>query len=444
MSNKVWDFAHIHVAQPNFIIKPQSLEEIRNAILKTPHLAISIAGSQCSHGGQTLYDRSLHFDMKAYNLIINLDVKRKLITVQSGVTWNQIIKYIDPHDLSVSEMQSYSNFSVGGSVSVNCHGRGNIYGSLGDSITNLKLILANGNIINANLHLNQDLFKAVIGGYGGLAIILEVTLRLTDNFRIRRRVEVISTNSLVRYYQGFKSNDIVLYNANIYPLNQNQIVNVYWIKARDSDPLTIRDRIQRPKKLYLSQMLGEQALRISDFCKRLRSVIEPQLLLREQVVWKNYEMTYDTKALEPLTKIVTTTVLQEYFVPISKIEIFLEQFWVVMKLYRVNLINVSLRYVKKTDIPILNYAPGDRIAVVIYLNFVNNDGGYQRTRQWTQDLIELSLQLCGSFYLPYLQMATVAQFQKAYPQWKQYLNIKKKYDPMNRFRNQMLENYLPL
>ena len=37
--------------------------------------------------------------------------------------WCDIQRFVDPHDLSVAIMQTYANFTVGGSLSVNVHGR---------------------------------------------------------------------------------------------------------------------------------------------------------------------------------------------------------------------------------------------------------------------------------------------------------------------------------
>ena len=61
---------------------------------------------------------------------INLHSDPPTITVQAGATWEKLINYLDKFNLSVSEMQSYYNFTVGGSISVNCHGRGLLYGTL--------------------------------------------------------------------------------------------------------------------------------------------------------------------------------------------------------------------------------------------------------------------------------------------------------------------------
>jgi len=41
-----------------------------------------------------------------------------VIRVQAGMRWRDLQDAIDPHDLSVKIMQSFSNFTAGGAVSV--------------------------------------------------------------------------------------------------------------------------------------------------------------------------------------------------------------------------------------------------------------------------------------------------------------------------------------
>lgn len=74
-------------------------------------------------GGQISATGSLHLDMRGMNGVVWLDASRRRVRVQAGMTWRELQDVIDPHDLAVKIMQSYSNFSIGGSVSVNCHGR---------------------------------------------------------------------------------------------------------------------------------------------------------------------------------------------------------------------------------------------------------------------------------------------------------------------------------
>ena len=98
---------------------------------------------------------------------------------------------------------------------------------------------------------------------------------------------------------------------------------------------------------------------------------------------RNYEIASDVNQLQPLMRYPTTSILQEYFVPIKCISLFLDYFWSVIDNYQVNLLNVSLRYVKKTDIPVLNYAPDDRIAIVLYFNIGNNSWSINYAKKWT-------------------------------------------------------------
>ena len=74
-------------------------------------------------GGQTASSRSTHIDMRMLNSVIDFSNENKIIKVQAGIRWCDIQKFIDPYNLSVKIMQTYANFTVGGALSVNCHGR---------------------------------------------------------------------------------------------------------------------------------------------------------------------------------------------------------------------------------------------------------------------------------------------------------------------------------
>ena len=70
-------------------------------------------------------------------------------------------------------MQSSNIFSVGGSISVNAHGRDPRYGPLIETINQMKIMLFNGVVKTIGPNQNTDLFQAITGGYGLLGIILE-------------------------------------------------------------------------------------------------------------------------------------------------------------------------------------------------------------------------------------------------------------------------------
>ena len=101
--------------------------------------------------------------------------------------WCDIQRFVDPHGLAVKIMQTYANFTVGGALSVNCHGRYIGLGPLVLSVRSLKLVLHDGSVVEAQpAASNAELFFGAIGGYGALGVIVEVELDLAENTRVKR------------------------------------------------------------------------------------------------------------------------------------------------------------------------------------------------------------------------------------------------------------------
>ncbi len=159
--------------------------------LRTHAGPISIGGGRFSQGGQTAEPGALQIDMRQFKRILALDTVAKTITVQAGARWRDVQEALDPHNLSVKIMQTYANFTVGGSVSVNVHGRYVGQGPLVRSIRSLHVLLADGSLIEASRTRNPEVFAGVVGGYGGLGVITDVTLDLADNLVVERRNEVM-------------------------------------------------------------------------------------------------------------------------------------------------------------------------------------------------------------------------------------------------------------
>lgn len=429
----IYDYPEIINTYPKYIFKPTNIKELQKILFNNYNsnkpLKISIAGSKCSHGGHTLNNDGIILDMCNLKKI-KLNNNLKTVSCQSGVIWLELIKYLDKFNLSVAEMQSYCNFNIAGSISVNAHGRGLEYGTVGDTVIEMIVMLSNGKILRTIP--NDDLFKAIIGGYGGIAIILEVKLLITNNYKIKQIIKISDNFEF--------TNDVIFYNTYVYPKNINKYVNIYWIKT--DNELTINDRIQNDKIFHFDKMFLEQLVRRIDIFKFLRSIIEPNQLKNNKIVYRNYEMSLNINELKTLFKFPTTSILQEYFIPIDKCHIFIKYFWVIITKYDVNLINLSIRYVKKTNIPILNYAVDNKFAFVLYLNIGNNNWSLKYLRKWTRIMIDLVLYLNGTYYLPYLPLASIEQFRKAYPNWKEYLKIKNKYDNKNILSNLFLDKYL--
>lgn len=197
-SKVINDITQLNPIKVNAIISPESTQEIIDAV-KTHNGPVSVGGGRFSMGGQTATEQALQIDMRSFDSIIFFSKENKEITVQAGITWRKIQEFVDPYNLSVKIMQTYANFTVGGSLSVNVHGRYIGGGPIVLSVKEIKIILANGDLITASPTENKDVFYGAIGGYGGLGVIVQATLFLTDNDKVERTDKVL----LIKEYKQF-------------------------------------------------------------------------------------------------------------------------------------------------------------------------------------------------------------------------------------------------
>jgi FAD/FMN-containing dehydrogenase len=440
---RVNDVTKINPIQVGRTLQPESIEEIVEALRQSTG-PVSIGGGRFSMGGQIGFENSLHLDMRKFNRVLSLDTSRKQVTVQSGIIWRRLQETIDPHDLSIKIMQTYSNFTVGGSVSVNCHGRYIGHGPIESSVLSVKIVTANGDVVRASRQENPDIFSAVVGGYGGIGVIAEVTLQLADNVKVERRVEDVDPFKYLEYFDRNIRNDttVIFQNGDLYPPNFDAINSVAW-RATEHD-LTDTARLTAEGQEYWLEAQVMKVVSSGRMGKWMRRrIVDPWLYSDEKVVWRNHEASYDVQELEPASREEDTYVLQEYFIPVNNINAFIPKMKAVYDRHNVNVINVSLRHAYADTTTYLSWAPEEVFAFVIYYKQGTDPDAREEVRKWTLEMTDAILSENGRWYLPYQPHATVEQFNKGYSRAGMYFDVKNRLDPQHRFTNRLLDKYNP-
>lgn len=420
---------------------PLTVEEVCEAVSRSQG-PISVGGGHFSMGGQTASPDSLHLDMRKLNQILDFSPFEKTIRVQSGVRWCDIQKFIDPHGFSVKIMQTYANFTVGGSLSVNVHGRYIGLGPLILSVRGIRLVLADGKLIDANPEKNSEIFYAAIGGYGALGVIVEAIVELDENVRVLRKSRKMQLDEYPEYFRQQVRNTglAIFHNADIYPPHYKTIHAVTWDKT--SLPETVPHRLQPHRKLYPLEKYFLWAITETPLGKwRREYVIDPLVYFSKKVHWRNYEAGYDAAELEPLSRKNRTYVLQEYFVGVDKLIEFSGKMAEIFQRHGVNVINVSIRHAYTDPGSLLAWSRGETYAFVVYYKQRTRPNACERVAVWTREMIDAVLSCGGTYYLPYQAHATHEQFHRAYPGAKELFALKQKYDPQFRFRNVLWDKY---
>jgi FAD/FMN-containing dehydrogenase/SAM-dependent methyltransferase len=435
------DVTQLNPVRVMAIVAPTSVEDVQEALRRTSG-PVSIGGGRFSMGGQTASAGSLHFDMRTMNRIVSFSPQDRTIRVQAGVRWCDIQRFVDPHGLAVKIMQTYANFTVGGALGVNCHGRYVGLGPLVLSVRAIKLVLHDGTAVDASRSDNAELFFGAIGGYGALGVVVEVELDLAENKRVLRVDKVMP---LADYWSFFKDTvrgnaQAVFHNADLYAPHYGSVRAVTWVET--DARATTKERLQPLRSSYPLHRYFLWAMSETPLGKERREkIIDPLLYLGKPVHWRNYEAGYDVAELEPPSRLARTYVLQEYFVPVERLMEFVPKMAAVLARHRVNALNISIRHAMPDPNTALNWAPTETFAFVLYHKQRTRENAKSRVGVWTRELIDAVLSVGGTYYLPYQPHGTLDQFHRAYPRAAQFFELKRRTDPGFRFTNVLWNKY---
>lgn len=177
---------------------------------RTNHLKVAVAGARHSMGGHAIVRRGIVLDMLPFNHL-ELDEEKEILHAQAGARWSEVIPFLNAHGYSVEVMQSNDDFSIGGSISVNCHGWQINRPPIASTVRSFRIMLADGSIRKCSRDENPELFSLALGGYGLFGIILDVDLHVVPNEKYRIvRVYVSADEFAKTWEQVLASEDVQL------------------------------------------------------------------------------------------------------------------------------------------------------------------------------------------------------------------------------------------
>lgn len=401
---------------------------------------ISIAGAQHSMGGHTIYPDGIVLDMKGFHYM-QLNSSKTILTVGSGALWSEIIPYLDKNRRSVAVMQSNNSFSVGGSISVNCHGWQPNSPPIAATVESFRLINADGEVLNCDRTENTELFSLVLGGYGLFGVILDVKLKVVPNEMYTTRQHVIKSHDYIKEFDRLATKQNVGMVYGRININPDNFMNEAILSIFETDDPTVIEPLKEGTLTFVRRTVFRGSAN-NDYGKNLRWKAEKfgasqidgkkfsrNNLLNEGVeVFQNRDTGY-------------TDILHEYFIPKAAVISFIDSLRRIIPAYKVDLLNITVRNVKKDEDVFLRYANEEVFGFVMLFNQAKTTEADNEMKMATQKMIDAAISLKGVYYLPYRLHATKEQMHAAYPQAKDFFLLKKKYDPQELFQNKFYQSY---
>ncbi len=441
------DVGHLYPDYVKKIVKEDKLEQIREIVMDADSrgLKVSISGSQHSQGGHTYYNDAVVLNMKSYNEILNLDLKNKVLTVQSGATWDDVQRYINQYNLSVKVMQSSNIFTIGGTLSANAHGRDLDSTEMIETVKSFRLLLVNGTILNVSKLENSELFYLVIGGYGMFGVILDADIQLTDNKIYRTRTTRMNYTDFPEYFENhIKKNDsieLMLVRPSISPDNLfEEFVVLTWEKTNETLDIMLSEEKNVARDKFLFGLSRKY-----EWGKDLRWSLQKRIESKEgRLITRNNAMRPPEAPLELLehNSQSDTDILQEYFIPTENFINFSEELITILKEDDVNVLSFTIRYVRPNNESLLSYAPNkESFAVIYYSNVKLREKELKRTEKTIQKIVDSAISNDGKYYLTYNLYPTQEQIRRSYPNIDLVFSKKKQYDPNETFMSKFYAKY---
>ncbi|MCW3061627.1 MAG: FAD/FMN-containing dehydrogenase, partial [Capsulimonas sp.] len=166
---------------------------------------IGMRGAGRSYGDASLNSEGLLLEMTRMNRILEWGPQSGRITVEPGVTIQQMWQYIIEDGWWPPVVPGTMFPTLGGCASMNIHGKNNFkVGPIGDHILSFQIVLPSGEELTCSRDENSDIFHGAISGFGMLGVFTQLTLQMKRVYSGLLDVTAIAVSSFAEMFTQFE------------------------------------------------------------------------------------------------------------------------------------------------------------------------------------------------------------------------------------------------
>jgi FAD/FMN-containing dehydrogenase len=433
------------------VVRPRSVDELRATILRAREegLRVSVSGSRHSMGGQQFGTGMLLLDMRGMNRVVGLNSQNRVIEAEAGIEWPELLSGLEqqqtglPEQLGIFQKQTGADrLSLGGAVASNVHGRGLTLKPIISNVESFELMNASGDLVSCSRSQKPELFRLAIGGYGLFGVVTSVRLRLRPRVKVRRVVKIAELHDIPDAFSE-RIRDGYLYGDYQFATDSGrdsflrrgvfscyQPVDAGTPLAKNPTRFNPEDWARLTRYSHTDKRLAFEV-----YTKRYLAT-SGQIYYHDWQLSAAYQPGYHTDLDRVMkAKVKATEMITEIYVPRSGLVDFMEQARGALREHKANVIYGTVRLIEKDDESFLRWARESWACVIFNLHVIHDPAGIDAAARAFRALIDLGIEHGGSYYLTYHRWATKRQVEKCYPQFPEFLALKREYDPAEVFQS---------
>ncbi len=441
----------------NRIVEAGTLDVARSAIkaAQKERRAVCIAGGRHAMGAQAFATGGVLIDIRKLNRVLGFDAAKGLIEVESGMQWPQLMDYLTSTQRGRGKPWGFAQkqtgadrLTMGGCLSANVHGRGLTLPPFVSDVESFKLLDARGELVNCSRTENPELFRLAIGGYGLFGLIYSATLRLVPRRKLRRVVEVRDIEGVPAAFAG-RIREGYSYGDFQYSIDEKS--DDFLRKGVFSCYQPVADTMPMPEtQKELSERDWVDLLHLAHASKAevFKRYAGYYLSTNGQIYWSDeHQMSiypdYYHRELDKKLKSrhKATEAITEIYCEREALGRFMADVREDARKNQVNIIYGTVRLIEQDKESFLAWARKPYACIIFNLHVVHTPEGIRRSADAFRRLIDIGLKYGGSYYPTYHKYATRRQVEACYPQFSEFLKLKRKYDPGEAFQSDWYRHY---
>ena len=448
--------AKLNATTMQHCLQPATVAEVITAVTQANKdgSTLSVAGGRHAMGGQQFVTDGVLLDLSRLNKLEHFDPELGQVRVQAGIQWPDLMRklhvmqYGNSRQWGIRQKQTGADrLSIGGAIAANIHGRGLDMAPFVADIVSLNLVNAQGQLVHCSRQQNAELFRLVVGGYGLFGIVVTATLQLAARQQVLREVELCSLAEMIaalpqRLAAGYLYGDFQFETA---PDSAGFLCHGVFSCYRPVATEPIAKQQLRLSKANWQQLLY---LAHTDKAEAFSRFSQFYLASNGQRYWSDshqlsiYLDDYHLALDQQLARgCAGSEMITELYVPLQALQHFMADCAADFRQHKVDLIYGTVRFIRRDAETALAWARQDYACVIFNLHIDHLPEAINTAASHFRRLIDIAIRYQGSYFLTYHPFATKQQVLACYPQFVDFLQQKRRYDPELRLQSNWYRHY---